>query len=65
MSKKLISLFIAIVLCLSACLSLSGCGGSSDHTCMKCHGSGRVRDTYGYYAYVTCPRCGGSGSLNY
>ena len=64
MSKKLLSLLFVIVLCLSMCLPLAGCG-SKDHTCMKCKGSGMVRDSYGYYAYVTCPRCGGSGTLKY
>lgn len=34
MSKKLLSLLFVIVLCLSMCLPLAGCG-SKDHTCMK------------------------------
>lgn len=50
------------------CLLLAGLAGGcedTDHTCMKCNGTGRVRDKYGYYAYVTCPRCNGRGSLTY
>ena len=35
------------------------------HECMKCKGTGRVRDKYGYYAYVTCDRCHGAGKLYY
>lgn len=64
MTKKIISLFLAVLMSLSMCLPLAGCG-SKDHVCMKCGGSGRVRDSYGYFAYVTCPRCGGKGTLNY
>jgi DnaJ-class molecular chaperone len=37
----------------------------SDHKCMKCNGSGKVRDEYGYFAYVSCPRCGCKGYLTY
>lgn len=64
MTKRIKSIFLLVVLCLSMVISLAGCG-TSDHTCLKCGGSGRVRDEYGYYAYVACPRCGGSGKLNY
>lgn len=66
MLKRLISLFLVVVLCFSMLSILSACsGGDEEHTCLKCNGSGRVRDEYGYYAYVSCPRCGGSGSLTY
>ncbi len=64
MLKKIGSGLLLIVLCLSMILPLAGCA-ASDHTCLKCNGTGRVRDTYGYYAYVTCPRCHGAGKLNY
>ncbi len=61
--KRAISLLLVLALSLSMLFTLTGCIGGGEHTCLKCNGSGRVRDTYGYYAYVTCPRCGGSGSL--
>ncbi len=33
------------------------------HTCMKCNGSGKVRNDLGYY--VTCPQCDGVGAFYY
>ena len=63
--KRLIAFLLVIVLCLSLSVALSACGDEEEHKCMKCGGSGRVRDKYGYYAYVTCPRCNGAGYLKY
>ena len=63
--KRLIALILVVVLCFSMMLVLSACGDEEKHTCMRCGGSGRVRDKYGYYAYVSCPRCNGAGYLIY
>lgn len=64
MIKRLISLLIVFVLCLSMALLLSACFDDEPQLCMKCGGTGRVRDEYGYFAYVTCPRCNGAGYLH-
>lgn len=63
--KKAISIVLATLLVVSCCVSLTACGKEEKHTCMKCGGTGVVRDKYGYYAYVTCPRCNGVGYLIY
>lgn len=68
--EEIISVVVAIATGLSMLailytVILSGCGGGENHTCMKCGGSGKVRDKYGYSAYVTCPRCHGVGYLTY
>ena len=59
-----ISALIVFVLCLSMALLLSACFDDEPQLCMKCGGTGRVRDEYGYFAYVTCPRCNGAGYLH-
>lgn len=64
MFKRLICFLLALLLCMSTMLMFTSCG-EGEHRCMKCGGSGRVRDEYGYFAYVTCPRCGGVGYLIY
>ena len=63
--KRLVSVLLVVVLCFSMLFVFTACGGEEKHTCMKCGGSGRVRDQYGYYAYVSCPRCHGAGYLIY
>ena len=65
MIKRLICIILAVLLCMSAAIVFTSCDEESDHKCMKCDGSGKVRDEYGYFAYVTCPRCGGKGYLTY
>ena len=59
-----ISALILFVLCLSMALLLSACFDDEPKLCTKCGGTGRVRDEYGYFAYVTCPRCNGAGYLH-
>lgn len=39
MTKRIKSIFLLTVLCLSMVISLAGCG-TSDHTCLKCGGFG-------------------------
>lgn len=63
--KNAIKRFLVIFLAIAMCLCVSACTGEENHTCMKCNGTGFVRDVYGYYAYVTCPRCHGVGYLTY
>ena len=66
MIKRLICFLLVLLICISTVLVFTSCEGSeSDHKCMKCGGSGKVRDEYGYFAYVSCPRCGGRGYLTY
>ena len=64
MIKRLICIVLALLLCMSTASVFTSCE-ESDHKCMKCNGSGKVRDEYGYFAYVSCPRCGGKGYLTY
>ena len=64
MIKRLICIVLALLLCMSTAIIFTSCE-ESDHKCMKCNGSGKVRDEYGYFAYVSCPRCGGKGYLTY
>ena len=59
-----ISALILFVLFLSMALLLSACFDDEPQLCMKCGGTGRVRDEYGYFAYVTCPWCNGAGYLH-
>jgi len=63
--KKIISVLLILAICLSMLFTLSGCVDEKEHKCLKCNGSGVVRDKYGYYAYVDCPRCHGAGYLIY
>ena len=65
--RKMISVLLTVIICAFVACSLCSCGEGSEeeHTCLKCNGSGKVRDEYGYYAYVTCPRCNGAGYLEY
>ena len=62
--KRLICIILVLLLCISVLCTFSSCE-ESEHQCMKCNGSGKVRDEYGYYAYVKCPRCQGKGYLVY
>lgn len=43
---------------------LSSCHEETIHTCMKCYGKGKIKDSFGYYT-ITCPRCHGVGYLLY
>lgn len=54
MSKRIISLILALLLLFS--ILLTGCGGR--HKCGMCNGSG-------YYDKKTCPACHGSGYSSY
>lgn len=61
--KRIIAMLLMSVFLVG---TLTGCGGEVEkHTCMKCNGSGKIRDEYGYYAYVKCTRCRGLGYLEY
>lgn len=64
MTKRIKSIFLLTVLCLSMVISLAGCGTSVIHV-SNAGGSGGFGTNMGIYAYVACPRCGGSGKLNY
>ena len=64
--KPIICILLAIALIFLLLSIMHGCNPSSDpdwHTCIKCSGSGKVRNDLGYY--VTCPRCNGLGALDY
>ena len=61
--KKL--LFLLIVLAIICILGGCGDGSVKRVTCTKCRGSGRIRDPYGYYAYITCTKCHGRGYFVY
>ena len=63
--KRFVARILISALCFSTVFALSACGSEEKHTCLKCNGSGKVRDEYGYYAYVKCPRCQGKGYLVY
>ena len=63
--KKVKRILAFILVAIMMMCTLIACGEDEEHTCLKCNGSGKVRDEYGYYAYVTCPRCHGAGSLEY
>lgn len=60
--KAVIVIFFAICMLLSTCSSDVSFGEDEWHKCLKCDGTGKVRETY---AYVTCPRCDGVGALYY
>ena len=63
-AKKIMSLLLVSIMIV---LTLGGCTEDDPewHTCLKCNGSGKIRDKYGYYAYVSCTRCDGRGKLYY
>ena len=56
--------FILVILALFL-FSKVFAGEEQDHMCLKCNGTGKVRDEFGYFAYVDCPRCYGEGYLTY
>ena len=64
MKKKILCIILSVVICLIFPLTLSGCS-PTEHFCTKCNGTGKVRDHYGYYAYVTCDWCHGAGYMYY
>lgn len=64
MKKKVLCVILSVVICLIFPLTLSGCS-PTEHFCTKCKGTGKVRDPYGYYAYVTCDWCHGAGYMYY
>lgn len=62
--KKILCFIFTAVICIAIPFTLTSCQPTW-HKCMKCGGTGRVRDTYGYYAYVTCDWCHGAGKMYY
>ena len=64
MKKKVLCVILSVAICLICPLTLSGCS-PTEHFCTKCNGTGKIRDPYGYYAYVTCDWCHGAGYMYY
>lgn len=68
--KRVLSVLLSAALCFTMLPVVTGCssrssssGSDGKRVCAECWGKGYVRDPYGYYAYITCPRCNGDGEL--